>query len=176
MPPTAGRSGVIELRRHYSFEPEKSAGSTRYRVGQSAPPGKFYGRGESEALASYREAVSRLQRADSRPQQIIMNASPASSIVGRLSIGISRVSIRHGHATPRFRPARPELTGFEPGHGERIWIFNNIESNQVIYSHGPAMDVRKQISISANHVIDQVSPVQPCPKTNTVQRQEAEAS
>lgn len=74
-----------------------------------------------------------------------MNASPASSIVGRLSIGISRVSIRHGHATPRFRPARPELTGFEPGHGERIWVFNNIESNQVIYSHGPAMDSNRAL-------------------------------
>ena len=70
-----------------------------------------------------------------------MNASPAS-IVGRLSIGISRVSIRHGHTKPKFKRYQPELTGFEPGHGERIWVFNNLESNQVVYSHGPVMDVR----------------------------------
>jgi len=40
------------------------------------------------------------------------------------------------------RILRPELTGFNPGHGEQIWVFNHLTTDQVILSHEPAMDVR----------------------------------
>jgi hypothetical protein len=36
----------------------------------------------------------------------------------------------------------PELAGHPAGHGERIWIFDNVLSKQVVYSHTGVLDVR----------------------------------
>jgi len=71
-----------------------------------------------------------------------MNSLPLSPF-GRLAIGVSRTSIRPGSTFKRYKKPQPELTHWEPGHGEQIWIFNHIVSDQIIYSHKPAMDVRR---------------------------------
>lgn len=72
-----------------------------------------------------------------------MNSSPlcAVRIVGRLSIGVSRQSIRHGHIY-RYKEKQPQLTGFEQGHGEQIWVFTHIVTNMIIYSHQKFLKVR----------------------------------
>ncbi|KAJ0104367.1 hypothetical protein J7T55_011151 [Diaporthe amygdali] len=70
-----------------------------------------------------------------------MKSSPASvvGILDRLSTGVSRVSIRHGHTTPRRKQPRPELTGFKPGLGERIWVHHHIAQGMIIYTHEPQL-------------------------------------
>lgn len=66
-----------------------------------------------------------------------MNSSPASvvGILDRLSIGVCRISIRHGHTAPRIKNPHPELTGFKPGLGEKIWVHNHVVTGMIIYSH-----------------------------------------
>ncbi|KUI58793.1 hypothetical protein VP1G_06068 [Cytospora mali] len=66
-----------------------------------------------------------------------MNSSPASivGILDRLSIGVSRISIRHGHTKPKVKKPQPELTGFKAGLGERIWVHNHIVTGMIVYSH-----------------------------------------
>ncbi|CAK7227947.1 hypothetical protein SBRCBS47491_006738 [Sporothrix bragantina] len=39
----------------------------------------------------------------------------------------------------RYRQPRPDLTKFPEGHGEQIWIFNHIVTNQIVYSHTPVL-------------------------------------
>ncbi|CAK7204942.1 hypothetical protein SEUCBS139899_007704 [Sporothrix eucalyptigena] len=39
----------------------------------------------------------------------------------------------------RYRQPKPELTKFPEGHGEQIWIFNHIVTNQIVYSHTPVL-------------------------------------
>ncbi|KIH92152.1 hypothetical protein SPBR_03089 [Sporothrix brasiliensis 5110] len=39
----------------------------------------------------------------------------------------------------RYRQPKPELTKFPEGHGEQIWVYNNIVTNQVVYSHTPVL-------------------------------------
>ncbi|CAK7274035.1 hypothetical protein SEPCBS119000_005962 [Sporothrix epigloea] len=39
----------------------------------------------------------------------------------------------------RYRQPKPELTKFAEGHGEQIWIFNHIVTNQIVYSHTPIL-------------------------------------
>ncbi|CAK7274648.1 hypothetical protein SEPCBS57363_006271 [Sporothrix epigloea] len=39
----------------------------------------------------------------------------------------------------RYRQPKPELTNFAEGHGEQIWIFNHIVTNQIVYSHTPVL-------------------------------------
>ncbi|SPO02750.1 uncharacterized protein DNG_05425 [Cephalotrichum gorgonifer] len=68
-------------------------------------------------------------------------ARPAT--VDQLAIGISRISVRHGHWKPRYRKPQPELTGYPEGHGEKIWVFNELRSKLVVYSHTPVLDVYK---------------------------------
>ncbi|CAK7217566.1 hypothetical protein SCUCBS95973_003198 [Sporothrix curviconia] len=41
--------------------------------------------------------------------------------------------------TKRYRQPKPELTKFPEGHGEQIWIFNHIVTNQIVYSHTPVL-------------------------------------
>ncbi|OLN87822.1 hypothetical protein CCHL11_00530 [Colletotrichum chlorophyti] len=60
--------------------------------------------------------------------------------LSQLSIGVSRTSIRHGSTLPRRRVPQPELTKFEPGHGEQIWVYSHLTSNQIIYSHSKQLD------------------------------------
>ena len=72
-----------------------------------------------------------------------MNPSPASvvGILDRLSIGVSRVSIRHGHTKSKARKPQPELTGFKAGLGERIWVHNHIATGMIIYTHDAQLKV-----------------------------------
>lgn len=70
-----------------------------------------------------------------------MKSSPASvvGILGRLSTGVSRVSIRHGHTTPKRKQPRHELTGFKKGLGEQIWVHHHIAQGMIIYTHEPEL-------------------------------------
>lgn len=72
-----------------------------------------------------------------------MNSSPASvvGILDRLSIGVSRISIRHGHTKPRTKTPQPQLTGFKGGLGEKIWVHNHIVTGMIIYSHDAQLKV-----------------------------------
>ncbi|KUI64832.1 hypothetical protein VM1G_00451 [Cytospora mali] len=71
-----------------------------------------------------------------------MNSSPASivGILDRLSIGVSRISIRHGHTMPKIKKPQPELTGFKAGLGERIWVHNHIVTGMIVYSHNAKLE------------------------------------
>jgi hypothetical protein len=73
-----------------------------------------------------------------------MSAAPLTrpSVVAQLSAGVSRITVRYGHWRPRYRKPQPELTGYSEGHGEQIWLFDNVRSKQVVYSHSPVLDVR----------------------------------
>lgn len=73
-----------------------------------------------------------------------MNSSPASvvGILDRLSIGVCRISIRHGHTAPRIKNPHPELTGFKAGLGEKIWVHNHVVTGMIIYSHDGKLKVR----------------------------------
>ncbi|KAL1866193.1 hypothetical protein Daus18300_006857 [Diaporthe australafricana] len=70
-----------------------------------------------------------------------MKSSPASvvGILDRLSTGVSRVSIRHGHTTTKRKQPRPELTGFKQGLGEQIWVHHHIAQGMIIYTHEPEL-------------------------------------
>ncbi|KAI3394165.1 hypothetical protein diail_3175 [Diaporthe ilicicola] len=70
-----------------------------------------------------------------------MKSSPAPvvGILDRLSIGVSRVSIRHGHTVPKRKQPRPELTGFRRGLGEQIWVHHHIAQGMIIYTHEPEL-------------------------------------
>ncbi|GJC95746.1 hypothetical protein CH63R_02309 [Colletotrichum higginsianum IMI 349063] len=63
----------------------------------------------------------------------------------QLSFGVARTSIRHGHTRSRRRAPQPELTNFEPGHGEQIWVYSHLTSNQVIYSHTKQLDSNRAL-------------------------------
>ncbi|KAK8049235.1 hypothetical protein PG994_010965 [Apiospora phragmitis] len=86
-----------------------------------------------------------------------MNLSPLRSIteqLSRLSVSISRAASARPASTSTVRaPAAtkkqkvvPEKklkevipTKFEPGHGEKIWIFTNFISGLTVYSHNPVL-------------------------------------
>ncbi len=74
-----------------------------------------------------------------------MNAVPLTRprLLDQLAIGISRITVRHGHWKPRYKKPQPELTGYAPDHGEKIYIFNHVRSQQVVYSHSPVLNVRR---------------------------------
>src|SRR5438876_1446618 len=61
--------------------------------------------------------------------------------LGKLSTVISRITVRHSSTRRRWKEPRPDLTGFGPDWGEKIWIFHHILTKQIVYSHSPAMDV-----------------------------------
>lgn len=63
--------------------------------------------------------------------------------VGQLAMGVSRMSVRHGHAKPRWKQPRPDLAGHAPGHGEKIYIFTNIATDEIVYSHTKVLNVRR---------------------------------
>lgn len=72
-----------------------------------------------------------------------MNTLPASVLgkLDRLSTGVSRTSIRH-YATPKLKKKKHHLTGFTPGHGERIFVYNHTENGMIVYAHEPELKVR----------------------------------
>ncbi|EJT72608.1 hypothetical protein GGTG_09468 [Gaeumannomyces tritici R3-111a-1] len=74
-----------------------------------------------------------------------MNTTPVSASLLRLCAGLSRISVRHGSHLARYKQPRPELAGFEPGHGEKIWVFNHITTNQIVYSTKPQLDSNKAL-------------------------------
>ncbi|KAM0284386.1 hypothetical protein ACHAQH_001962 [Verticillium albo-atrum] len=65
-----------------------------------------------------------------------------------LSAGIARTTLRNGHTWSRRRTAKPELSNFAPGHGEQIWVWHNVTSHQIIYSHTQHLD--------SNHALKQL--------------------
>ncbi|GKT95546.1 LOW QUALITY PROTEIN: hypothetical protein Ct61P_13396 [Colletotrichum tofieldiae] len=73
-----------------------------------------------------------------------MNSVPVFRF-SQLSFGVARTSIRHGHTRSRRRTPQPELANFEPGHGERIWVYSHLTSNQVIYSHSKQLDSNRAL-------------------------------
>ncbi|KAJ2906688.1 uncharacterized protein MKZ38_000424 [Zalerion maritima] len=75
------------------------------------------------------------------------------SAFSQLSIGVSRTSIRLGSTRRRWKRPRPDLTGFEPGWGEKIWIWREMHTNHVVYSHGEQMKVH---AIHASKALDQL--------------------
>ncbi|KLU84259.1 hypothetical protein MAPG_03304 [Magnaporthiopsis poae ATCC 64411] len=74
-----------------------------------------------------------------------MNIAPARASLLRLSAGLSRVSVRHGSHLARYKKPQPEKSGFWPGHGEKIWVFNNIVTGQVVYSTKPVLDSNRAL-------------------------------
>lgn len=77
-------------------------------------------------------------------QLAAMKSSPASvvGILCRLSTGVSRQSVRHGHTTARRKQPRHDLTGFKRGLGEQIWVHHHIAQGMIIYTHKPELPVR----------------------------------
>ncbi|WYZ40088.1 hypothetical protein EsH8_IV_000429 [Colletotrichum jinshuiense] len=73
-----------------------------------------------------------------------MNSVPVFRF-SQLSIGVARTSIRHGHTRTRRRTPQPELTNFQPGHGEQIWVYSHLTSNQVIYSHSKQLEANRAL-------------------------------
>ncbi|KAI8949962.1 transcriptional regulation of mitochondrial recombination-domain-containing protein [Xylaria longipes] len=79
-----------------------------------------------------------------------MRISPITAQLGRLSIGgsaIPRTSIRLAHTAKRRTGERIEPR-FEPGHGEKIFVFNNFVNGMTVYSHNPVL--------KANHAFRQI--------------------
>lgn len=55
------------------------------------------------------------------------------------------MSIRQGHYKSRFRQPQPELSGYAEGHGERIWVFHQVRTHQIVYSHSHVLDAHKAL-------------------------------
>lgn len=89
-----------------------------------------------------------------------MNSSPASvvGILDRLSIGVSRISIRHGHTKPKAKRPQPELTGFRVGLGEKIWVHNHIATGMIIYSHDAKLKVGCPVPWAYQASVPQLGP------------------
>ncbi|KAI0145940.1 transcriptional regulation of mitochondrial recombination-domain-containing protein [Hypoxylon sp. NC0597] len=67
--------------------------------------------------------------------------------LGRLSLGISRTSIRFSHTNKREEKRRKELerSQFPPHHGEKIWILNHFLDGMTVYSHSPVVKAKKSL-------------------------------
>ncbi|PKS12953.1 hypothetical protein jhhlp_000294 [Lomentospora prolificans] len=68
-----------------------------------------------------------------------------ASQLSQLTFGFSRISIRQGHYKARFRKPKPELTGYTEDHGEKIWVFHEVRSKQIVYSHSNVMNAHKAL-------------------------------
>ncbi|KAI1116998.1 transcriptional regulation of mitochondrial recombination-domain-containing protein [Nemania sp. NC0429] len=75
--------------------------------------------------------------------------SPITAQLGSLSISstASRTSIRLAHTRKRKKGERIE-PNFEPGHGEKIFVFNHFLDGLTVYSHSPVL--------KANHAFRQI--------------------
>ncbi|KAI0440489.1 transcriptional regulation of mitochondrial recombination-domain-containing protein [Xylaria telfairii] len=80
-----------------------------------------------------------------------MRVSPITAQLGKLSIGgggaTSRTSIRLAHTAKRRKAERIEPS-FEPGHGEKIFVFNHFVDGFTVYSHKSVL--------KANHAFRQI--------------------
>ncbi|KAI8634573.1 transcriptional regulation of mitochondrial recombination-domain-containing protein [Xylariaceae sp. FL1651] len=68
-----------------------------------------------------------------------LRISPITAQLGRLPIGgASTICIRLAHTARRKKGERIE-PDFEPGHGEKIFVFNHFMDGMTVYSHGPVL-------------------------------------
>ncbi|KAH6654191.1 transcriptional regulation of mitochondrial recombination-domain-containing protein [Truncatella angustata] len=80
--------------------------------------------------------------------------------LGRLSVGLSRTSIRPASTVDqplavrevretkksKKKQSKPRIEPkFEPGHGEKIWIFGNFVNGMTVYSHSPVLKANKAL-------------------------------
>ncbi|KAI0840591.1 transcriptional regulation of mitochondrial recombination-domain-containing protein [Hypoxylon sp. FL0890] len=67
--------------------------------------------------------------------------------LARLSLGISRTSVRFSHTDKAEEKRRKELerSQFPPHHGEKIWIFNHFLDGMTVYSHSPVVKANKSL-------------------------------
>ncbi|TRX90733.1 hypothetical protein FHL15_008312 [Xylaria flabelliformis] len=85
-----------------------------------------------------------------------MRISPITAQLGKLSIGgggsgggtTSRTSIRLAHTAKRRKGSERIEPSFEPGHGEKIFVFNHFVDGMTVYSHNPVL--------KANHAFRQI--------------------
>lgn len=119
---------------------------------------------------------------------------PLSSLtaqLSRLSVGISRTASRSAStidlpletkaSTPATKKPKKKKQkkyvepDFQPGHGEKIWIFNNFVSGLTVYSHSPVLKVRScKPSICSSQMIDKnrhsYRQTEPCAKSPSTER------
>ncbi|KAI0453261.1 transcriptional regulation of mitochondrial recombination-domain-containing protein [Xylaria acuta] len=79
-----------------------------------------------------------------------MRITPITAQLGKLSIGgsaASRTGVRLAHTAKRKKGERIEPS-FEPGHGEKIFVFNHFVDGMTVYSHSPVL--------KANHAFRQI--------------------
>ncbi|OTA66648.1 hypothetical protein K449DRAFT_430961 [Hypoxylon sp. EC38] len=71
--------------------------------------------------------------------------------LGRLSLGISRTSIRFSHSNKKAekiaekRRKELERSQFQEHHGEKIWILNHFLDGMTVYSHSPIIKAKKSL-------------------------------
>lgn len=80
-----------------------------------------------------------------------LRINPITAQLGKLSISstTSRTSIRLAHTTKRRKGERIEPS-FQPGHGEKIFVFNHFLDGMTVYSHDPVLKVRYVTLPSSN--------------------------
>ncbi|PHH55446.1 hypothetical protein CFIMG_000584RA [Ceratocystis fimbriata CBS 114723] len=72
-----------------------------------------------------------------------MSAFPASRFsVGQLAL---RTGVRFGHIKPQWKQPRPDLAGHAPGHGEKIYFYTHIGTDEIVYSHTSVLNVYKAL-------------------------------
>ncbi|OTB06855.1 hypothetical protein M426DRAFT_9283 [Hypoxylon sp. CI-4A] len=76
-----------------------------------------------------------------------LKVSSITAQLGKLSIGISRTSVRFSHTDTKEEKRRKELerSQFQPHHGEKIWIFNHFLDGMTVYSHSPVLKANKAL-------------------------------
>ncbi|KAI1131657.1 hypothetical protein F5Y10DRAFT_53606 [Nemania abortiva] len=77
-----------------------------------------------------------------------MRISPITAQLGKLSIGSAsatpRTSIRLASTTKRRKDERIEPS-FQPGHGEKIFVFNHMLDGMTVYSHNPVLKANRAL-------------------------------
>ncbi|KAI0512670.1 hypothetical protein F5B22DRAFT_301236 [Xylaria bambusicola] len=73
-----------------------------------------------------------------------LRISPITAQLGKLSIGntTSRTSIRLASTTKRRKGERIEPS-FQPGHGEKIYVFKHFLDGMTVYSHDPVLKANR---------------------------------
>ncbi|KAI1393516.1 transcriptional regulation of mitochondrial recombination-domain-containing protein [Hypoxylon trugodes] len=81
-----------------------------------------------------------------------LRVNPITAQLGKLSIGISRTSIRFVYnqtTLPRTKEEKRrkelERSKLPPHHGEKIWIFNHFLEGFTVYSHSPILKANKAL-------------------------------
>ncbi|KAI6351122.1 hypothetical protein MCOR25_010119 [Pyricularia grisea] len=78
-----------------------------------------------------------------------MNSSTPLTSFLRFSVGVSRINVRNestwaryrpDEARKRFRHKKMDEAGFSETHGEELWVFNHLTTDQIIYSTKPVLD------------------------------------